>query len=166
VSLPTPARDALLVLGSNVDPERSVPLALSLLQERFGVCAVSRGYRSAAVGVAPGASPPFVNLAVRIRTALPPRALREACRRVEERCGRRRSADRFAPRTMDVDLVHVEGVAGRFGRSTLPDPELAVHAHLLVPSAEVWSDCRLPGQTAPLAELAALLPADVRRGLA
>ena len=90
----------LLSIGSNVEPERSIARGLALLTARFKRPTVSPWYDVDAMG-APG-QPPFVNLAVLIATDLPPPALRVVCRRIEEACGRRRGADRFAPRTLDV----------------------------------------------------------------
>jgi 2-amino-4-hydroxy-6-hydroxymethyldihydropteridine diphosphokinase len=165
VTVPALPRDALLALGSNIDPEAHVPRGLALLRARFDVRAVSCRYRSAAVGGPPGAYPAFVNLAVRVRTALPPRALREACRRIEERCGRQRSDDRNAPRTLDVDVVWMAGVEGRFGPLVLPDPELARRAHVLVPCAEVGPEIALPGAAGTLSQLAAALSEAARRRL-
>ena len=153
-----PRFDALLSLGSNVDPERHVPRVLAWLRHRFDVVAVSPVYRSPAVGGAPG-QPEFLNLAVRVRTDLPPRALREVTRRAEDVCGRRRVADRYAPRTMDVDLVlHDAGVL-TLGDWRLPDPQLTTEAFVLVPCADVAPDAVEPVSGLTLAELRRELPA-------
>jgi 2-amino-4-hydroxy-6-hydroxymethyldihydropteridine diphosphokinase len=135
-------REVLLSLGSNVEPARWVPRALALLEARFDVRAVSPRYSAEAVGDA--SHPPFVNLSVRLRTDLPPRALRAACRHVEERCGRRRCEDRFAPRTLDVDVVLQPGQP--------PAEELRREAYVLVPSADAWPDARPEGWARTLVE--------------
>ena len=136
-------REALLSLGSNVEPLRWVPRALELLQARHEVVAVSPWYRSAAVGGS-GPRPDFVNLAVRVRTDLPPRALREACRRTEEACERRRTEDRYAPRTMDIDVVALDDLVLDLDTWHLPDPQLLTQPFVLVPCAHVWPDWRHP----------------------
>ena len=128
--------EAVLILGSNIEPERHVPLALDLLADRFDLRAVSPAYRSAAVGGAKR-HPPFVNVALRLRTDCPPRALREACRHVEARLGRRRSADRYAPRTLDLDVVLLGDRVEDHGGWRLPDPDFATQAFALVPAADV-----------------------------
>jgi 2-amino-4-hydroxy-6-hydroxymethyldihydropteridine diphosphokinase len=140
---------ALVSLGSNVDPGRWVPHALEALAARFGSLAASRLYDSLPVGTAPG-TPPFVNAACRFRTDLPPRALRAVLRHLEALAGRRRGPDRFAPRTLDLDLLHEEP-AGRDRH--VPPPDLLREAHVLVPSAEVWPDLVLAGETRDLATL-------------
>lgn len=135
--------EVLLSLGSNVDPDRSVPLALRLLGRRFDVSAASVPICSPAAGTATP-QPAFVNLAVRMRTDLPHRALREACRRVEEACGRRRTADPFAPRTMDIDIVFGDPAFTTTARGLVPDPELLTRAYILEPCAEIWPDATHP----------------------
>ena len=144
--------EAVLLLGSNIEPGPHLERAVALLRARFDVRAVSRVYRSAAVG-GRAPQPDFLNQAVRLRTDCPPRALREACRRLEERLGRRRSADRFAPRTLDLDVVLFDDLSVDFGSWRLPDPDLETHAHALVPAAEVASDWRHPRRGMPLEAL-------------
>ena len=138
------SEEAVLVLGSNIEPEHHVPLALDLLAERFDLRAVSPAYRSEAVGGG-REQPSFVNLALRIATDCPPRALREACRRLEERLGRRRRDDRHAPRTLDLDVVLLGDRVEAHDTWCLPDPDLIRYPFALVPAADV-----APGFVHPL----------------
>lgn len=135
--------DVLLLLGSNIEPVRRVPQALALLDDRFDLRAVSRTVIGAAIGGG-GTQPEFHNLAVRIRTDLPYRALRLACRRIEEACGRRRTADRFAPRTMDIDIAFGDPAFTAGAEGAVPDPELHQHGYSIGPAAEVWGDAIHP----------------------
>lgn len=155
-------REALLSLGSNVEPMHYVPRALERLHRRHEVLAVSSWYRSPAVG-GRAPQPDFVNLALRVRTDLPPRALREACRRTEEACGRVREADRYAARTMDIDVVLMDDLVLDLGTWRLPDPQLATEAFVLVPCADVWPDALHPELHRTLAALCEDLGPD-RRG--
>ena len=149
--------EALILIGSNIEPERWVPRALALLRARFDVRATSAWYRSPAVGgTAP--APDFVNLAVRLRTDCFPRALREAARRIEEACERRRTVDRYAPRTMDLDVVWMQDRVEDLGAWRLPDPALLEEAFVLVPCAEAAPDAVHPAAAATLAALAEGLP--------
>jgi 2-amino-4-hydroxy-6-hydroxymethyldihydropteridine diphosphokinase len=128
----------LLSLGSNVEPRRWVPRAVALLRARFAAVRVSPSYDVGAVGEP--SQPRFVNLAARIETDLPLRALRAACRHIEALCGRERSDDRFAPRTLDLDVVY-DGRAGAAVHADLPE-----QAYVLVPCADVWPGATLqPG---------------------
>lgn len=157
--------EALLAIGSDLDPDANVPRALDLLRRRFEVVAVSPSYRTPAVGGS-GPRPDFVNLAVRIRTDCPPRALREACRRIEDACGRRRTADRDAPRTLDVDIAMLGDLVADLGGWRIPDPHLATRAHVLVPCADVAPEILHPVTGRTLAAMCAAFPPSERARMA
>jgi 2-amino-4-hydroxy-6-hydroxymethyldihydropteridine diphosphokinase len=141
----------LVAVGSNVEPERWVGEALARLRARFDVVAVSPLYDVPALGG--GVLPDFVNLAVRLRSDLPPPALRTSLRHIEEQCGRRRSADRHAPRTIDLDLVlAAPDVPCRAG---LPHPDLLARPYVLVPAAVVWPEATATQDGRTLGALAA-----------
>jgi 2-amino-4-hydroxy-6-hydroxymethyldihydropteridine diphosphokinase len=128
--------DAIVGLGSNLEPARHLPAAIRLLAAAAEVTHVSSAWSTAPVG--PPGQLPFVNAAVRLRTALPAQQLKhELLRDVERRLGRVRSADRFAPRPIDLDLVlygdHSISLDGR----KIPEPELLSHAHVALPASEV-----------------------------
>jgi len=155
----TSTRSVVLVtLGSNIRPEENLPAAVAMLAARVQVQAVSRVYETEPVGGVTQAS--FLNAAVRIGTRLPPLALRErVLRPIEAGLGRVRTADKFAPRPIDLDIalygetVLCDDAAGL----RLPDPGIARHAHLALPLAEVAPEVVLPGDGRALAEIAAAL---------
>jgi 2-amino-4-hydroxy-6-hydroxymethyldihydropteridine diphosphokinase len=135
----------LLSVGSNIEPAHWIPRGRALLERRFDVCAVSPAYDVPAEGGAE--QPPFVNLAIRVRTDLPPRALRAACRTIEALCQRVRTADRNAPRTLDLDVVFAAEPWTQ--AEGLPDPDLIRSGYVLVPCADIWPDavCPVTGRT-------------------
>ena len=129
---PSARRVALLSIGSNVEPGRWVPRAVDLLRTRFRGAVASPAYASKAAGPSAGTRE-FVNLAVRIETDLPLRALKNACRHIEFLCGRVRGYDKYAPRTMDVDPVWLA-----FGEDVeWVDPDLARASYVFVPCADL-----------------------------
>ncbi len=140
----------LLSLGSNIEPERWVPAAIAFLRGRLDVRAVSPRYDVPAVG-GEGEQPPYVNLAARVATDLPPRALRETCRSIETLCRRVRTDDPFAPRTLDLDVVLGDATWEGEG---LPADDLTRESYVLVPSAAIWPDARDPLSGRTLRELA------------
>jgi 2-amino-4-hydroxy-6-hydroxymethyldihydropteridine diphosphokinase len=151
-------------LGSNLEPERHLPRAVAALAERLPLLRVSSAWATAAVGPRP--QPPFLNAAVLLRSADPQRLKREVLRPVEALLGRVRTGDRFAPRTIDLDLV-LHGDAGPSPSGLgLPDPDLVREVHLAVPAAEVLPDWRHPATGEPLSVIAerllAALPAAAR----
>lgn len=80
--------------------------------------------------------PTFVNAAARVRTTLPPMALLRLLQRMEAAAGRRRER-RWGPRTLDLDLLHYEGVRLRRPELVLPHPGLAERPFVLAPLAEI-----------------------------
>jgi GTP cyclohydrolase I len=127
---------AVIAIGSNIEPERNVRLAVRLLNrcEGWVLERVSRAYRSAAVG---SDGPDYVNAAVLVSTSIEPEEMRRRLRDIEDRMGRVRTEDKYADRTIDLDIVLYEGFSGDVGGSAIPDPSMADHPHLIVPAAEV-----------------------------
>ncbi len=155
---PEAAGPILVVLGSNIEPERNLPAAVRLLRQRLSVPAASPVYRSAPVG-SPG-SPTFWNAAVALVTHLPPQALKlEVLRPIEAALGRVRGADRNAPRTIDLDLALYGPlvVDDPDHGLTLPDPAILEHAHAAVPLADLAPDLEHPVTGERLASIAARL---------
>lgn len=138
----TPRR-ALLLLGSNLERERNLPLALRSVGRRFEVEARSAVCESEPVD-APG-TPRFHNQAILIRCELRPDELQSWIRGVEARLGRRRGADPNAPRTIDIDVLLWIDDDDRVLAEPPPDPDLARHHHVAIPAAEIAGRARLPG---------------------
>ena len=122
-----------LSLGSNLEPEKHLCAALRDLRARFGGLRISSVYESAAVGFD---GPPFWNLAADVHADVDAAALNIWLHDLEAREGRVRGGARYDDRTLDVDIVAVDGVA--MDRAELQ------HAFVLAPLA--WINKR-PGVT-------------------
>lgn len=147
----------LIALGSNIEPELNLPRAALLLASRLEILAASPVYESAPVG-APG-TPVFLNAILQVDARRGPRTLKfEILRVVETELGRRRSANRNAPRTIDLDLVLFGGRVESAYDLRLPDPDLVRFPHIAVPAADVAPEARHPVKGRTLAEIAASLP--------
>ncbi len=95
--------EAFLNLGSNIRPEHYLPEAVRLLRQHGEVIAVSSAWQSHAVG---SDGPDFLNACVLFCTSLDAQTLIwKILRPIEAQLGRVRTADRNAPRTIDIDLV-------------------------------------------------------------
>ena len=144
-----PARPVGVVfgLGANVggvvDSLRTAVQSLKAA-EGIEVTQVAPLARTVAV-VAEGADPQpdYLNTVVTAMTTLSPRELLEVCQSLEVAAGRVRT-EPWGVRTLDVDLVEVEGVTSTDPALSLPHPRAAERAFVLVP----WS------QADPFAELA------------
>jgi len=146
---------ACLSLGSNVDPERHIAIALAALRARFGDVLVSKVYRTRAVGFDGG---DFLNAAAVVDTDLEPEALDAWLHALEDAHGRDRSAPRYGDRTLDIDLVlYDERIVEGPGHLRVPRDELR-HAFVLRPLAEIAPDMVEPRSRCTLAELWAESP--------
>jgi len=147
---------AYVALGSNLgDPRRQLLDAMAALANLPDTRLLQRSrlYRTPPWGVLE--QPPFINAAVELDTALSPHALLDAMLAIEQRAGRVR-AERNGPRTLDLDLLHVDGVQLDDPQLTLPHPRMAERAFVLLPLHDIAPTLRLPGQ-ATVAELLARL---------
>ena len=127
---------AVIGLGSNIDPEKNIRMAVRLLGrcDAWSLRAVSPSYSGRAVGID---GPDFHNAAVLIDTSLEPVELKARLRAIEERMGRVRVGDRSAARPIDLDIVLFEGFEGEVGGTAIPDGSLGEHAYLAVPVADL-----------------------------
>jgi transaldolase len=100
------------------------------------VLRTSRSFWSQPMGAA---RQQFLNGAVRIRTAHAPAALLALCKQIENRIGRKRS-QRWADRSIDLDILLVEDCVRMSVDLTIPHPGLLERAFALVPAAEVAPD--------------------------
>ncbi|HJW04810.1 MAG TPA: 2-amino-4-hydroxy-6-hydroxymethyldihydropteridine diphosphokinase [Azospira sp.] len=146
---------AFVALGANLeDPAAQVRAALEALAALPGVRLIraSSLYRTAPVGVT--GQPDYINAVAEVSTDLPPGELLAALFRIEEQFGRERHY-RYAPRTLDLDLLLHDELVLHTPDLTLPHPRLHLRAFVLVPLAEIAPDLRLPGR----GSVAAWLPA-------
>jgi dihydroneopterin aldolase/2-amino-4-hydroxy-6-hydroxymethyldihydropteridine diphosphokinase len=152
------AKAAYIAVGSNIEPLRHVPLALTLLQARVTLTAVSTFYWTKPVGPTP--QPPFANGVIRCETLLSPRELKfDVLREVERQVGRVRNSDKYAPRCIDLDLVLYDALVMSEEGLELPDPDVWERPFIAVPLLEVCPECILPDSGASLAESPAAVPA-------
>jgi 2-amino-4-hydroxy-6-hydroxymethyldihydropteridine diphosphokinase len=133
----TPVADKTRVYvaaGSNVEPVRHLALVLDELERRFGALSVSTAYRNRAFGFE---GPDFINLVIGFDTAEPVEQVVDELRDVERLCGRTRAAPKWAPRSMDLDILLYGELTCDEPDLTLPRPDLLRRAYMLGPLAEI-----------------------------
>ena len=136
-----------LGLGSNVLPEANLPLAVRELGRRFQLNAVSTVYRNAAVGFD---GEDFLNAVASVETDATPE---EVCRHLEEihdMAGRKRGADSFVSRSLDIDLLLYGSEVIEARR--VPRDDILEYAFVLRPLAELAPDLLHPVTGLTMAE--------------
>jgi 2-amino-4-hydroxy-6-hydroxymethyldihydropteridine diphosphokinase len=94
---------AYLCLGSNIQPEINLVRGIELLQHYGQVKEISSAWESRSVGAE---GPNYLNACVSFFTTLPWEKLKEqVLLPIELKLGRKRTEDKFAPRTMDIDII-------------------------------------------------------------
>lgn len=124
-----------LSLGSNVGDRRST--LLTALQSLPDVVAVSPVYETDPVG-GPEQGP-YLNVVAELDTALAPLDLLGICHRVESAANRVRDV-RWGPRTLDIDIVWMEGVELDTERLTIPHPRWRSRRFVLTPLRDLAPD--------------------------
>jgi 2-amino-4-hydroxy-6-hydroxymethyldihydropteridine diphosphokinase len=127
-----PNHQACLLVGSNIQAGENLRLARQRLQEWVVILGESSVWQTAAVG---SDGPDFLNMAVLIATDLEAEELKmQVLRPLEASMGRVRSADKNAPRPIDLDVIVFDGKT--------VDGLLWKHAYRAVPVAELLPDLR------------------------
>jgi 2-amino-4-hydroxy-6-hydroxymethyldihydropteridine diphosphokinase len=125
---------AFLGLGSNLgDREHFLRDALGTLGP--SVVATSAVYETEPVG-GPGGQGPYLNLVVELDTDLDPHELLAVCRRLESAAERVR-LERWGARTLDVDVLWIDGVQLDEPELIVPHPRMRERRFVLAPLSEL-----------------------------
>jgi 2-amino-4-hydroxy-6-hydroxymethyldihydropteridine diphosphokinase len=138
---------AYLGLGANLgDRLAALQRAVDLLEAEPGVRVVasSRVWETDPVGGPE--QPEYLNAVVRVSCDGTPVDLLGACHRVEDSLGRIRDV-RWGPRTIDVDVLLIDGVAVDEVDLTVPHPRMTKRAFVLLPLLDLDPDPVLPDGT-------------------
>lgn len=131
---------AFLGLGSNLGERRQV------LREAVGaiaeVTAVSPVYETEPVGGPE--QDPYLNLVVELDTRRSPHELLALCRELERAAGRERR-ERWGPRTLDVDVLWIDGVELADDDLTVPHPRLHARNFVMRPLLDLDPSIEVPG---------------------
>jgi 2-amino-4-hydroxy-6-hydroxymethyldihydropteridine diphosphokinase len=142
-----PFRDAYIGIGSNIQPEANLPRALDLLCQEVRIERLSMVWETPPLGLK---GQNFLNAVVCIRTQLSVTLLKSLLLRpIEIKLGRVRTANKYAPRTIDLDILVYE--------CRLVDPAVWEQAFLAVPLAELIPDYTHPDTGEPLKQAAGRL---------
>lgn len=135
-----PATRAFLALGSNLgDRRRYLRDAVGALDD---VVAVSPVYESEPVG-GPDQDQ-FLNIVIEVLTIRSPERLLAVCHELERSAQRTRTV-RWGPRTLDVDVVWIDGHTSDDPHLTVPHPRAHERNFVMIPLFDLAPGLMIPG---------------------
>ena len=147
----------VVALGSNLG-ERDEELfrALADLNATEGVRVLAQSSVHETTALTEGgydeSAPKYLNQVAIVDTVWPPEALLEIVLGIEARHGRVRTDERYASRTLDIDLIDFDGEVLHTETLTLPHPRAHERLFVVKPWLEVNPAATLPGH-GPVASL-------------
>jgi len=142
--------EVYVAAGSNVEPERNLTLASQELVRVFPDTRFSSWYRNPAVGFQ---GDDFINFVAGFSSDLPVHEVVRHLQAIETLCGRPRGAPRWAPRSMDLDILLYDALICDEPKLKLPRPDLLKRAFMLGPLAELAPDLMHPTAGVTIREL-------------
>lgn len=124
-----------LGLGSNIEAEENIRSAVNILRELYPDLVTSAVYESEAVGFQ---GDNFLNMVVAFTAEESVEVVSEVMDEIEDAHGRRRNADRFMARTLDIDMLLYDDMIDE--SMNLPRNEIETYAFVLLPLSELAPD--------------------------
>jgi 2-amino-4-hydroxy-6-hydroxymethyldihydropteridine diphosphokinase len=93
----------IIGIGSNINPEENIKEMLGIVGGLVKILKTSSFIKTKPIGIEN--QPEFLNGAIKIETPLEQAELKELLISIENQLGRDRSAGKWGPRTMDLDIV-------------------------------------------------------------
>lgn len=136
---------AYIAIGSNLaSPLEQVNAAVQALSEipQSRLVAVSAFYRTPPLG--PQDQPDYLNAAVVLETSLDAETLLDNTQRIELQQGRQRKAERWGPRTLDLDIMLFGDEVINTERLTVPHYDMKNRGFMLWPLFEIAPELTFP----------------------
>ncbi len=121
-------------IGSNIDAEKNIRLAVRALEEHYGKLILSSVYESEAVGFD---GDNFLNLVAAVKTDEDVHTVARVLHTIEDENGRDRSGPKFSSRTVDLDLLLYDDLVLEEDGLELPRDEITKNAFVLLPLEEI-----------------------------
>ncbi|MFT5500324.1 MAG: 2-amino-4-hydroxy-6-hydroxymethyldihydropteridine diphosphokinase [Woeseiaceae bacterium] len=130
-----------LGIGSNLNPQENLRLALCELEKRFSLRKISPVYRNKALGFEGG---DFLNAVVCVETELDPTAVCHELQIIHDIAGRKRDARKFSSRTLDIDLLLYDDLVTDDKNVSVPRSDVLEFSFVLRPLADIEPNLRHP----------------------
>lgn len=136
-------------IGSNIESEPHIKAVVAGIAELGQITGISGFYGNPPIGGSP--QPDYTNGAVRLSTTMPVRDLRKSLRALEASRGRRRTEDKYAPRTIDLDILLYGEIEDE--ELQIPDPQIVSRPFVFIPILDIDPDLILPPSGRSLADI-------------
>jgi 2-amino-4-hydroxy-6-hydroxymethyldihydropteridine diphosphokinase len=147
-----------LSLGSNIEPEKNILEAVRLLAEQVRILGTSTVYLTTPLHRK--TQPKYYNCVLKVETDIPPLKLKfDVLRGIEERLGRKRTEDKYASRTIDIDIIVYGDLRLSSKDLVIPDPEIKKRVFLAIPLCEIEPRLVLPATKRTMKEVASMFNA-------
>lgn len=140
---------AYVSIGSNMNREVNLQLAIIALRQRYDSVELSPVYETPPVGFEGN---PFYNLVVGFEDDRPVESVILSLQAIEAMCGRDLSAPKFGPRSIDLDILLYGDLIRHDGVIRLPRPELLEYNFMLKPLVDLAPGLIHPELNKSLAE--------------
>lgn len=137
-------------IGSNQERKQRIQAGITRLGQRLGEVLISPVYETAAVGFD---GDPFLNLVVGFDSQASPEELNHWFKKIEADQGRLAGEKKFAPRTLDLDLLLYGDRVQQQAGLQLPRDEIEKYAFVLQPLADIAPDSLYPGRERTFAQM-------------
>lgn len=136
-----------VALGANLgEPLQQAENAIAAIEQipQTSVIKISPFYRSKPLG--PQDQPDYLNAVIKIISELSPLALLKALQTIELNLGRVRKANRWGPRTLDLDILLYDNQVIQSEELTIPHYDMYNREFVLYPLFDIAPDLILPNQ--------------------
>ncbi len=147
-----------IALGSNIgDRVKALNNASDLMPPNIIPISFSKVYETPPWGYED--QPPFLNQVIKARTHLSPPALLKRLKEIERELGRQ-PIFRYGPRLIDLDILFYDDLEYKSEKLTIPHPEIANRAFVLVPLMEIAPNYIHPVNHKKIVDIAAQIEVD------
>jgi 2-amino-4-hydroxy-6-hydroxymethyldihydropteridine diphosphokinase len=147
---------AFIGVGSNIEPELNITDALARLSKYVDIKGISSFYKTAPL--LRENQDDYLNGVWQISTSMSPRELKfGVLRTIEKKLHRNRESDKYAPRTIDLDILLYGEMVVYEDNLTIPDPDIYKRSFLAFPLSELNPNLVMPDTKKPLNDILSVL---------
>ncbi len=150
------AVEAFIGVGSNIKPERNITDALERLSKHVDITGISSFYKT--TPILRKNQDDYLNGVWQINSSMPPRELKfGVLRTIEKELHRNRESDKYASRTIDLDILLYGEMVVHEDNLTIPDPDIFKRSFIAFPLSELNPDLIMPDTKKPLIDILSAL---------